>query len=81
MSTDVEETAPATPATAEGAPDATAQSPELIVRTFKASELPVSSATRAAVDGLTRTFKKKGGYDAIRKKAWEELENSVCCLS
>lgn len=66
-----------TPATAsEGAPETTAP-PELIVRSFKASELPVSSSTRAAVDSLTHTFKKKGGYDAIRKKAWEEFENSV----
>ncbi|CAK7273812.1 hypothetical protein SEPCBS57363_005840 [Sporothrix epigloea] len=46
------------------------------VRSFKASELPLSSAVRSAVEGLAHTFKKKGGYDAIRKQAWENFEAS-----
>ena len=45
---------------------------------FKASELPLSSATRSAIDGLAHSFKKKGGYDAIRKQIWEKFEASVC---
>lgn len=48
------------------------------VRSFKASELPLSSAMRSAIEGLAHTFKKKGGYDAIRKQAWEKFEESVC---
>lgn len=47
------------------------------VRSFKASELPLSSAVRSAIEGLAHTFKKKGGYDAIRKQAWEKFEESV----
>lgn len=47
------------------------------VRSFKASELPLSSAVRSAVEGLAHAFKKKGGYDAIRKQAWEKFEASV----
>lgn len=46
-------------------------------RKFKASELPLSSATRSAIDGLAHSFKKKGGYDAIRKQIWEQFEASV----
>lgn len=46
-------------------------------RKFKASELPLSSATRSAIDGLAHSFKKKGGYDAIRKQIWEKFEASV----
>ncbi|KAK3326514.1 complex proteins associated with Set1p component shg1-domain-containing protein [Apodospora peruviana] len=65
------ESAATAPPPSMGGPDGT----NLIVRKFKASELPLSSSTRAAVDGLAHTFKKKGGYDAIRKQAWEQFEN------
>jgi hypothetical protein len=46
-------------------------------RKFKASDLPLSSATRSAIEGLAHSFKKKGGYDAIRKQVWEKFEESV----
>jgi hypothetical protein len=46
-------------------------------RKFKASDLPLTSATRSAIEGLAHSFKKKGGYDAIRKQVWEKFEASV----
>jgi len=46
-------------------------------RKFKASDLPLTSATRSAIDSLAHSFKKKGGYDAIRKEVWEKFEASV----
>jgi hypothetical protein len=46
-------------------------------RKFKASDLPLPSATRAAIDSLAHAFKKKGGYDTIRKQAWDKLAASV----
>ena len=45
---------------------------------LKTSDLPLASATRAAIEGLAHTFKKKGGYDSLRKQVWEDLEKSVC---
>jgi hypothetical protein len=50
------------------------------VRKFKASDLPLPSATRSAIDGLAHSFKKKGGYDSIRKQVWEKFEASVCYM-
>lgn len=44
---------------------------------LKTSDLPLASATRAAIEGLAHTFKKKGGYDTLRKQAWEDLTGSV----
>lgn len=46
-------------------------------RKFKASDLPLTSATRSAIESLAHSFKKKGGYDAIRKEVWEKFEASV----
>lgn len=48
-----------------------------VPRKFKASDLPLTSATRSAIEGLAHSFKKKGGYDAIRKQVWEKFEASV----
>jgi len=50
---------------------------------LKTSDLPLASATRAAIEGLAHTFKKKGGYDSLRKQVWEDLVGSVssCCFS
>lgn len=44
---------------------------------LKTTDLPLASATRAAIEGLAHTFKKKGGYDSLRKQIWEDLESSV----
>jgi hypothetical protein len=55
--------------------------PELPVeparKKLKTSDLPLSSATRSAIEGLAHTFKKKGGYDALRKQVWEKFADSV----
>lgn len=52
----------------------------LLPRKLKASDLPLPSATRSAIEGLAHSFKKKGGYDAIRKQVWEKFEESVSLL-
>jgi len=44
---------------------------------LKTSDLPLASATRAAIEGLAHTFKKKGGYDNLRHQVWQDLERSV----
>lgn len=46
-------------------------------RKFKASDLPLPSATRAAIETLAHSFKKEGAYDSIRKSVWEKFEASV----
>ena len=51
--------------------------PASSARKFKASDLPLTSVTRAAIENLAHSFKKKGGYDAIRKEVWEKFEASV----
>jgi hypothetical protein len=57
--------------------------PELPVeparKKLKTSDLPLSSATRSAIESLAHTFKKKGGYDALRKQVWEKFADSVTC--
>src|ERR1700744_6181540 len=47
-------------------------------RKFKASDLPLPSATRAAIESLAHSFKKEGAYDSIRKQVWDKFEASVC---
>ena len=48
---------------------------------LKTSDLPLTSVQRGAVEGLAHTFKKKGGYDSLRKSVWEDLEKSVGLIS
>ena len=43
----------------------------------KISELPLSSAQRAHIDGMLHTFKKKGEFDALRKKAFQQYNESA----
>ena len=50
-------------------------------RKYKASDLPLPSATRAAIESLAHSFKKKGDYDAIRKQVWGSFEATVCISS
>lgn len=45
---------------------------------IKTSDLALSSATRATIEGLAHTFKRNGGYDSVRKSVWDDLQNSVC---
>lgn len=44
---------------------------------FKTSELPLSAAQHAAIDNLLFSFKKKGGFDSVRKKVWAEFNEDV----
>jgi len=58
-----------------------AEAPQSVVRKYKASDLPLPSATRSAIEGLSHTFKKKGRYDAIRKQLWASFEEKVRVVS
>ncbi|KAJ5097296.1 hypothetical protein N7456_008017 [Penicillium angulare] len=42
---------------------------------FKAEDLPLSAAQHSAIDKLLHSFKKKGGFDSIRKKIWAEFND------
>lgn len=57
------------------AAEATANRPA--ARKYKASDLPLPSATRAAIESLAHSFKKEGAYDSIRKQVWDKFEASV----
>ncbi|KAK8032446.1 arginine rich protein [Apiospora arundinis] len=63
-------------ASTEQTPAAATLTSPSAARKFKASDLPLTSATRSAIEGLAHSFKKKGGYDAIRKQVWEQFEAS-----
>jgi len=43
----------------------------------KVSELPLSSTQRNSIDGMLHTFKKKGEFDALRKKAFQQYNESA----
>ncbi|KAG6248431.1 hypothetical protein E4U24_002697 [Claviceps purpurea] len=45
-------------------------------RKFKASDLPLPSATRAAIESLAHSFKKGGAYDSVRKQVWDKFAAS-----
>ena len=44
---------------------------------FKTSELPLTSGQRSSIDALLHTFKKKGGFDVLRKKVWAGFNDDV----
>jgi hypothetical protein len=44
---------------------------------FKADDLPLSAAQHAAIDKLLLSFKKKGGFDSVRKQIWAEFNDGV----
>ncbi|KAJ5450130.1 uncharacterized protein N7458_006579 [Penicillium daleae] len=44
---------------------------------FKAEDLPLSATQHAAIDKLLHSFKKKGGFDSIRKLIWAEFNDGV----
>lgn len=46
---------------------------------FKLSELPISTAQRTTIENLLYSFKKKGGFDAVRKEVWAKFNDSVSC--
>lgn len=43
----------------------------------KVSELPLSSIQRASIDGMLHTFKKKGEFDSLRKKTFQQYNESA----
>ncbi|KAK3059108.1 hypothetical protein LTR09_000674 [Extremus antarcticus] len=43
----------------------------------KTGELPLSSAQRASIDTLLHTFKKRGEFDSVRKKAFQQYNESA----
>lgn len=51
--------------------------PTLPRKKLKTSELPLTASQRGAVDELLLTFKKKGGFDSLRKEIWTEYGSSV----
>ena len=44
---------------------------------LKLSDLPISGAQRATIDGLLLTFKKSGEFDKLRKSIFAQFESSV----
>ncbi|KAJ5582203.1 hypothetical protein N7535_000823, partial [Penicillium sp. DV-2018c] len=42
---------------------------------FKADDLPLSAAQHAAIDKLLHAFKKKGGFDSVRKQIWADFND------
>ncbi|KAK5118950.1 hypothetical protein LTR62_000161 [Meristemomyces frigidus] len=43
----------------------------------KVSDLPLSSVQRASIDGMLHTFKKKGEFDGLRKKVFQQYNESA----
>lgn len=48
---------------------------------FKTDDLPLSAAQHAVIDKLLHSFKKKGGFDSVRKQIWAEFNDGVCLTS
>lgn len=46
-------------------------------RKIKTSELPLNAAQRSSIDSLLHTIKKKGEFDAVRKRVWSQYAESV----
>jgi hypothetical protein len=47
---------------------------------FKTDELPLSPAQHRTIEDLLHAFKKKGGFDNIRKILWNEFHDGVCLI-
>lgn len=45
---------------------------------FKTEELPLSATQHTAIENLLHSFKKKGGFDNVRKKIWADFDSGVC---
>ena len=46
-------------------------------RSFKPSDLPLTSMQRTSIDALVSTLKKRGGFDALRKTVLEDYSRGV----
>ncbi len=47
---------------------------------LRLSDLPLTQVQRSAIDGLLHTFKKKGEFDVLRKKAYAQFDQGVSCM-
>lgn len=47
---------------------------------FKADDLPLTTAQHAVIDKLLHSFKKKGGFDTVRKQIWADFNDGVWTL-
>ena len=54
-----------------------AQISEIARRKYKASDLPISTEQRTTVEKLLHSYKKKGGFDSLRKQVWAEFGSGV----
>lgn len=48
---------------------------------FKTDELPLVPAQHSAIQNLLHAFKKKGGFDSVRKGIFEEFDHGVLHFS
>lgn len=44
---------------------------------FKTDDLPLTTAQHAVIDKLLHSFKKKGGFDSVRKQIWADFNDGV----
>lgn len=44
---------------------------------FKTDDLPLSATQHAVIDKLLHSFKKKGGFDSVRKQIWADFNDGV----
>lgn len=47
---------------------------------FKSDDLPLTTAQHAVIDKLLHSFKKKGGFDSVRKQIWADFNDGVGLL-
>jgi hypothetical protein len=47
---------------------------------FKTDDLPLSATQHAVIDKLLHSFKKKGGFDSVRKQIWAEFNDGVISI-
>ena len=52
------------------------QPPAQLLPKFKLTDLPLTREQRSTIDALLNTFKKKGGYDSLRKQVWADYNAS-----
>jgi hypothetical protein len=43
----------------------------------RVADLPLSSSKRESIDALLHTFKKKGEFDQLRRKAYAQFDQGV----
>ena len=46
-------------------------------RSFKPADLPITPSQRTSLDALVNTLKRKGEFDALRKRVWADFSEGV----